>query len=321
MRSLLLIITLLFTGCGRPGDKPETHLSVREQLEQRRSEYLTLLPDVQGEAGFVDADHCDSVLFSGLMASSGIDSIDVEAAEDDAKPGRWYRRPVTEPECYSIGASRSTISRDMLLGVMWWAWAEKRLDVLERMWSYGEARDWFMGDDSAGGFHTQLGPLIPLLAREILALGGEDHWAWRRIPLASESDEGKTDFEAHLQVLQIMLNAEVSYGVTEKGLARLREQAERQPGNPLFQYALHAWTDGQLDVAANLLLNEQYWPTGRLPTSADRCSNWVLERDSGADWEPCDAGRTHSGGDLLFTSWLILRSTTLEQSLGVTSAD
>lgn len=311
LRYLLPILLLL--GCGRPGDKPEASVTVREQLEQRRAVYLDLLPTVQRESGFVDTDHCDSVLFSGLMAASGIDTIDVTAAEDPAKPGRWYRRPVSLPECYASGSSRSTISRDMLLGVMWYAWTEKRLDVLERMWEYGESRDWFMGDDAVGGFHTQMGPLVPLLAREIYALGGEDHWVYRRLPLASEKDEGKTDFESHLQVLQILLNAEVSHGVSETAIQRLQEQAGRQPGNPLFQYALHAWTDGQLDVAANLLLNEQYWPADRLPTSADRCSNWVLERDVGSDWEPCDRNRIHSGGDFLFLSWMILRATTPEQ--------
>lgn len=299
MRLLALFLILLSLACGRSqADRPQA--SDRDALAAKAQTYATLVLDVQAEAGFIHADECDSLLFSSLLAASGYADVAVTAAE--ASPGRWLRRPASLPECWLNGLSRSTISRDQLLGVLWWAWRHQRLDVLDRLWAYGAQRAWLMGEDNLGGGHTVLVPILPLVARVRKALGGPDS-LYAYLPLPSEFDDGKTGFEAHLQVLQLMLDDEVRGGLGPSARARLREQAERQPQNPLFRLAA-----GDVDEATRLLLEHPAWPEGRLPTTADRKAPWVLERDYGPDWEPGMLEEKQlTGADLLFVAHLILR--------------
>lgn len=297
-----LLLCLLLVGCGwLPRQRHESHRTHSDVslLRDTAEEYKILLPTIQDADGFVYTDHCDSVLFSGLVGAAGV-PVKLTAAEDPDKFGRWYRRPTAYPECWATGNSRSTISRDMLLGVVWWAWSNDDLLTLERLWDYGESRSWFMGDDDVGGFHTVLNPtMIRLLAQSIYVLGGDNHeWA-RLLPYDWSGD--KTDFEAHLKVLQILLAGELEGGIDDDALGALAAQATRQPSNPLFQAAYHKYTDGNYDSAASLLLNPAHWPADRLPTSAEHCSYWPTERDDGSDWQPCPAdAHTHSGGELLF---------------------
>jgi hypothetical protein len=291
------LIFCLSVGCGRWTERSEPAQS--SPLTERRDEYRALVGAVQDMAGFIEADHCDSTLFSGLLGAAGV-PVRLTAAEDPEQPGRWYRRPTAYPECWALGASRSTISRDQLLGVIWWAWRTRDLATLERLWDYGSKRDWFMGDDNTGGFHTVMNTsMVRLLAEAIAQLGGANHAAARVLPMGAQPD--RTDFEAHLQVLQLALLSELQGGLAADHAEILLHYADARPGNALFQAV--AARAGVVDPARaeNTLLDPQIWPPGRLPTSADRCEPWVVQRDPGADWAPCDAGRTHSGGDLLFT--------------------
>jgi hypothetical protein len=299
-----IYLAVILTACGQVpiektwgGDTPEE--AEFEKLKEKHSKYLKLFKSEQKEAGFIYTDKCDSLLFSSLLSAVGVPGIDVVAAE--AAPGRWWRRPASLPECYSVGESRSTISRDMLLGVLWWAWEKKRLDVLDRLFQFGESRDWVMGDDSIQGGHTVFTPLLPLLARMRHRLGGHEHPA-RHFPLASEFDLNKDGFEAHLQVLQIILDAKVKGSYSQQGWNRLEEQARRQPNNPLFQFAI-----GKHKKTVELLLNNKWWPEDRLPTTGDRKEPWLLERDFGPDWQPSNLPtKQHSGGDFLFVVSLLM---------------
>ena len=295
------LLALFFGACGQ--EKKAKVLTSAEKtflLQQKQSVYLSLLPSAQGVGGFIQSEACDSLLFTSLLASVNIPGIQVRAAE--ASPGQWLRRPTSLPECFSNGLSRSTISRDQLLGVLWWAWRTGQTQVAKDLWTYGESRDWFMGSDGVGGTHTLFTPLIPLLARIRHKQTGFDHPA-RLLPLTSEFDPGKIGFEAHLQVLQIVLDSKVKGNISASGRYRLEEQAARQPNNPLFQ-----WAVGNYEAAADSLLNESWWPADRLPTRKDRKEPWLLERDFGPDWEPVESDGQLSGGDFLFVVSLVLAS-------------
>lgn len=301
IRTALAVASILF-GCG-PKKQTRPNMSSEEKLEllnQKADLYRNLIEQVKGPSGFIESDKCDSLLFSSLAAASGV-SVNILAAE--ASPGRWLRRPTSLPECYENGLSRSTISRDQLLGVLWWAYRTRNAAAIERLWDYGQARDWFMGDDEAGGTHTLMTPIVPLLSRLRNNLNGKQlDIFWSSLPLASEGDQSKTGFEAHLQVLQLLLDKKFRNGYSTLALATINRQSQRQPNNPLFQYAA-----GNVSGAVDSLLNESVWPADRLPESSDRYSPWVLERDEGPDWQPDSARepKKHSGADLLFVVYLI----------------
>jgi len=265
MNKFLLFVLLLVINisCGKEKRATKTLTSEQklEALELKQATYLSLLPSAQGPGGFIESQACDSLLFTSLLASVNVPGIQVQAAE--VSPGQWLRRPASMPECFSNGLSRSTISRDQLLGVLWWAWRTNQTQVAKDLWTYGESRDWFMGKDSAAGTHTLFTPLVPLLARIRYKQTGFDHPA-RFLPLASEFDQNKIGFEAHLQVLQLVLDSKIKGNISASGSYRLEEQAARQPNNPLFQ-----WAVGNYEQAADSLLNESWWPSDGLPSKRD----------------------------------------------------
>lgn len=286
MRVLLLALFLL--GCGSEAKVPAAVQDT--DLERLISVYFHDISQVQDEHGFIYTDECDSLLFTAL-AGTVLDTVDIRAARESN--GRWHRRPTKD--CYP-DHSKSTISRDMLLGVMWYAYAHDDLELVENMWAYGSQRSWIMGDGLRS--RVQLTPgLVATLAQLIKYLGGADH-VERHIPTIGWARVG--DFEAHLQVLHILLRLRVYGNIDVQAEQRLQEHAERQPSNALFRYAA-----GDVSEAASLL--KAQFPMDRLPTSEDHCARWLYERDEGDDWKPCSKGEKHSGGEVLFVGALLLK--------------
>ena len=301
----LTIFCLLLVSCGR-GGTPSSPAD--PELQQRAEMYRQLVSEVQDEHGFIYTHECDSTLFSGLLGAAGV-PVDLTAAEDPEVPGRWYRRPVSLPECWESGKSRSTISRDMLLGVFWWAWVEGRLDVLERIWDYGERRSWFMGDGRLGGFDTLLVPThISTLAQLIYRLGGEDRTSWRLLPVSFSSDcEG---FKCHIRALHIALRHE-AYG--ETGYLTQRTMfsiLQRNPGRPLLAVIYQSVSGARnYGPATRRMAELPYYPISRLPDERDTCELWPQQRDRhDSGLRPCPGrDRQGSGGDIIFTEWLTRR--------------
>lgn len=301
----ILLATALLTSCGPSGSGGAW--SPSPELEARHTRYTELLPTIRDENGFVDVDRCDSLLFSGLTAVGAGVPIGLAAAE--AEPGKWLRRPVQYPECLASGGSQSEISQDMLLGVMWYAWRNRDLGMLERLYEYGERNNWVMG---AGVVSRTLmrPPLRATLAQLIHRLGGE-----RRPLVASIGDPwvtaGIDGFQAHLQILHILLRNEAYGRVSGTAIRAVRAHYEREPRNPLFGAAAAVVGIATPAHAERLLLDSPLHYPDRLATSADRCEEWATQRDYSGNYEPCPGqGRVHSPGDWLF-AYRILRGLAL----------
>lgn len=274
-------------------------------LAERVEIYRALQPTVSDQRGWTDTDRCDALLWASLRAASGV-TVDVTAAQDPEDPGRWFRRPVDLPECFATGESKSTISRDMLLGVLWWAWTARRSDVVGDLWDFAREREGVMGDGEFGGLETLLNVnMFGLLGRLCVKTEACDATASvsAAIPLTYQSPN-PTGFERHLEVLQITLGGELDGAISTQAVERLRRHASEQPLNPLFAAALvlyDGWSPGEVEVRLDP------WPPDRLPTTADWCSDWRTEVEEGSSGsQPCpNEGRTHSGGELLFLGRLL----------------
>ena len=217
-------------------------------------------------------------------------TVDIDAAQDP-KTGQWYRGPID-----NLPPNQpSTISRDMVLGLLWYCWRQKRLDLLEQFWDYCKKNHWVIGQGDASRICLLPG-LQGTLALLIARMGGTKHLA-RYNPQSWPS--GQVGFEAHLEVLHILLRGEAEGMVDASCLAVLNEQAVRQPNNPLFAAALMRYT-GQIGKADSSLLNTKWWPDDRLPRQDDRSEPWLPQRDYGSDWLPGNGTKQWSGGDLLF---------------------
>ena len=268
---------------------------------------------------FIMIDKCDSLLYSSLYHTFN-PLFFIEAAKD--YDNKWHRRPTYLPECYPLH-SKSTISRDMLLGVMTYCWFQKELDILEELWDYGASHNWIMGEgDISRVYFTP--SLQQLLAEMILALGGKDHYFARRIipsyPSIDSISRTHPDFrlagyECHLLALRLLLKFDVTGTYTKKEKKLVTALYQRNEYNPLFCY-LDDWIKyGDCFCGTTSLLNDPRWfPEGRLPTSQDRECDWLPARDieikNGAEVYPGDPSpnvKIHTGGDFLFIYGLLRR--------------
>lgn len=294
------LIFLLVSGCS---------ILPHKRVEKKAS-YLEELADTYAglqATGWTDTDQCDALLFNSLRGAAGV-PLPIWEAEDKSTPGRWYRRPTYLPECYASGGANSTISRDMLLGLFWYAWSTGDRGIVGSLWEYGSSRNWFMGDGDSGGLGTVLNSnMISLLARLCTHLGAEcsgNPGEWAKVPLTfSGVPEG---YVRHLEVLQILLLGELEGQIPGYLADRLALHATEQPENPLFAAAMvlyQVWDPAEVDRRLSS------WPGDHLPTSADWCSSWRVEsegpgpiEESGSrGWNPCpEQTQVHSGGEILF---------------------
>ena len=116
----------------------------------------------------------------------------------------------------------------------------------------------------------------------------------------------QTGYEGHLEVLHILLRVFIRQEVFDVEQTMLKQYADANPQNALFQFAYHFVTDGDLGSVSDLMTT-QYFPEDRQPSSKDRCSFYLWERDflkdgtTSKDWLPCpEENKVFSGIDFIF---------------------
>ena len=307
-----LILFILLLGCGTThrAPAPVAH-SHTEQLAAKVSLYEKLQDrDVNG---FILTDSCDALFFSGLLGAARPDSVNIEAAAERTSEGIvWHRRPAKDCSP-SLGTSRSTISRDMLLGLMWHMWRNKQLDLATELMEDLKSNSYFLRGEGTAGELLVNQNLLNTLANLIKALDGPRYGLELAYPTSITAGTG---FESHLATWHILLRGEILGKLSDSEFDTLKELASREPQNPLYRAAAAKYIDGSYDSSVELLLNEQHWPASQLPSSANHCSSWPIQRDllkdgkPNPDWLPCpDENKTHSGAELIVIYYLILGGT------------
>lgn len=270
----------------------------QEQLKEKYYIYSHFIKNKQDKDGFIVSDECDSLLFSGLVGCLPDISVDIDAARGK-EDGLWLRRPKDIP-CYP-DHSASSISRDMLVGLAWYAYKNRRLDISEGVIKYAFKHWFIMGE--AKDWKTKIGRcfltpgLLATFAWISYTLGGPSRPWLRWIPIwMSERADG---YEAHIAVLHALLRRKLTWRDDNKEM--LKFHADRQPKNPLFLYAAGYDTE-----AMKVLLTRKWWPHDRLPSAKERKEQWLPQRDFSDDWRPTKQDKVHPGGDFLFCAALIL---------------
>lgn len=293
--------------------------------------YLELLKTKQDDFGFIESHECDSLLFSGLIGSCENVQVNIDAAYHELRD-EWWRRPISYDMCYNpditenkenffiklirmaqykisfplvpveqiykqIWYKGSTISRDMLLGLAYYAWYNKRLDISENIINKAFSNFGVMGRGDPARINIML-PLLSTFAWISYRLGGPSR-KWLRI--FNIPNYKTTDFRAHLQVLHILLRKELSGKINKGNEKILKYHSKRQPNNPLFRFA-----SGEKAQALRLLKDTFLWPENRLPNTRDRKESWIIQRDYGINWiGRSGEAKEHSGGDYVFLYSLI----------------
>lgn len=289
MRFVLLI---LLSACSRP-NKPVESKTPLADVQAKRDLYLQLQKDQMDEYGWLSP-KCDGLLFNALAAIAGQD-IDVMKSEKES--GLWERHPSFS--CYPQ-ESKSTISKDMMSGLILYLFMSKNFDALQRI------LDRCNQHKVAGGLGCEIGE----------AVDQETYWSRVVMPtsMINQIEEmlGKkptpepqklVGFTDHLEALRIYRTAKLHGGLNIYEVESLRMLVESSPNNALYSALYHKYTDGNFSKAVSVLMDEKYFPSDRLPTDCDRKSHYIFERDEDDDWQPnpdC-TGEIHSGVDLTFT--------------------
>ena len=277
-----------------------SHTVVNSMINVEKFKYYKMQCRVMHQDVYGFLGTCDSLLFTGLLGTVPGTNIDLLHARDSK--GAWHRRPMVYG-CYPH-QSKSTISRDMLLGVLYWAYYNKRCDVVDDLIDYSFKHFMVMGKGPLS--RTLMSPsLLSTAAWISYRLGGPSRKWLRAIPYMG--GEKLTGFEAHLQVLHLLLRKQLKTDDCYKYQRRwINYHLNRCPTNPLFLHAA-----GFNALAMDELDNPKLWPVDRLPTTRNRKEPWLFQRDTDTDdWKPAVKGtpvETHSGADYLFLVSMILR--------------
>jgi hypothetical protein len=258
MKYLFLI---LLVSCGHfkkhESTKPSASTNLDEVRVKREAVKLDVASSLDPLTGWPSANDCDATLWGGLACSVGL-PVNIKLAE--YAPGEIHRRPFKAcwNEIEGDVGSKSTISKDMLLGYTSCLWAQKDLAGLQALANYGEAHDWLMGKptDQIGRVLLS-GNGVGLLGRMVYVLSNStDDRYYRRTGYLYPTVT--LDYERHLQTHGILLQDEVdqAYNLTainSEMLDRLLENYTFDPLNPLFAAALAKFT-GDYGIAINLLM-------------------------------------------------------------------
>jgi len=271
-------------------------------LFQKYVQYKAMSKQTEDKDGFIETDETDSMLFSGLLASTG-KYFNVTAARDEK--GLYHRRPLGKP---SMPDARSTFSRDMSVGLLWFFYGAKRADLAEAYMKALKENNFIMGDGDISRIYMTPG-LQTTLADIIYALTGKSNIR-SRIPQFWPT--GLVGYELHLQILHILLIGEIHGAISPKMLDIVKYSHKHNDENPLFACAYALYVSGDTRDTLDLLEDKQYYPEDRLPTEKDRSSHWLPERDYGMDYIPDPRGtKVHSGGDFCFVARLIFNNSGL----------
>lgn len=305
---IITLLTFITVSCGyfwKQAPEPAKPLNSTEMLQNKHDRYYELLSTHRDSDGWVDSKNCDTLLWNGLLGATVFQDTNIDVAQ--SKPGQWERRPFeAHGTCYPK-ESRSSISRDMLLGMFWHAWTNQRADLIEDTWKFGEENNWIMGKGRFEGLDTVMNPnMWSLIAQMRYEFTGIDH-EFRKIPVTiSASCE---NFACHLGALQMLLDTKINGKTSKANISAMIEIAERNPKNPLFQYIKHKFTDGDYSKVVKMLLESSFYPADKLPSDLEVCEMWPMQReDDDPGLKPCPEGKIneHTGGDFLFLSYLLL---------------
>lgn len=317
-RNFLLCAALSFSvSCARVRAPHHTE-SVPKAFAEKYANYIEWSKGELDEYGF--ARGCDGLLFTGLYVSAGSDVSDYTQAEDPGSPGRWYRN--AERTCGVNGESGSTISRDMLLGLAKALWHRQDVENAKEVLLYAENNNFKMGDGDLS--RVMMSPSLYATFQAIVAkapgstvpmpprVENPDPNAGE-MSLTQESADAlliQTGYRAHLTVVHIYLRGLIYGGITELEMRILKAQAERQPRNALYRAVYQRFSNGRQDEAIKLLMDEAFFPSDRLPSTAEYCTDYLYQRDDLAkDWAPCpEEIKSHNGIDWLFAASVVLNA-------------
>lgn len=248
----LLIALILLIGCGTAQDtatpQPVNKIKRIEELKLQYQKKEALAIQVRAPENNWLVQGCDGMLWTGKYASTICD-VNIRAAEKEI--GRFERRP--PPACWDEvngdQGAKTTWSRDMGDGLFTYAYYCKDAQILEDHANYGESHNWVMGMplDSRLIYTLNMRSTLYKMLKKFKGVKN----AYADFPLLVP--QGLTDYEAHLQMLSILVVSDMQGGLNSDMKKRINEHYSREPNNPMYSY-MRGLITGDMNEVANLLL-------------------------------------------------------------------
>ena len=299
----LLALIILLVSCRTPAQKA-TGPRLDELLEKVKL-YIALAEETKDADGWILPGDCDGLLHNSLAYLGGlVNYADLKRAENS--PGEWFRTP--KKDCLSTGRSKSTVSRDMLLGLILAAVNEGDTQTLKDLRQYAKDHDYVMGDHDGsidGRWRVVFTPTMYALLSDSI-----DYTEGVSLRLQAY----QVDYTDHLSGIQYYLASRIRGGAAVTSVEKIKFLSESDPNNA-FYAALRGRYDRDLEgaqnQAINVLLREDLFPAKRLPESKDRCVPYLwMHGEKDGDWTPCpDRDLVHPGHDLLFAAHVLYYNT------------
>jgi hypothetical protein len=275
----LVLLTLALACSKKPAQSPD---QIEPKIKAKAELYKSL------HRGWAHQGGCDSLGFTSLCKLSG-GCADAVITDAEGDPGRWYRNP--GKRCFDDGQSKSDISKDMLMMLFPYLYATGDKQNLREIYEYGKANGNVMGRGPLS--RTFMTPPMVFLLQRMIGFN-----------VSEAKQVTKAGFEKHLDAISLLSKAMVDGGIDPIQYDEIRKYAEENPKNALFVALYRKYRDGNQAQVIEILLDESLFPSDRLPTSADRCEEYLWQRDYGSDWKPCDKGKVHDGTDFLFAAYV-----------------
>ncbi|SMF22751.1 hypothetical protein [Pseudobacteriovorax antillogorgiicola] len=299
----------------------KNHDGFRERLVEKYFRYIKFSAEHLDEKGWMEDTYCDGLLFNSLRAVAGA-PVDMFLAEDPQVPGRFYRN--WRQDCYKNhladkpNSSKSTISRDMLIGFLHWTLSEQRADLATNLVNYGKSRSiqgiplaWVVGEGQIG--RAEMPPGLIQNAYDVIEKITGTPSPLRDVNFQVWSS--CNGYPCHLQTLAALLRWRLDGQLSSQAMTTLEAVADREIHNAMYNavYGRIAISDIHIERAYQSLLNEQWFPGDRLPSNRDRKGHYIFERDyikngsTNPSWLPSDEPKkVYSGTDFLFAAATIL---------------
>jgi hypothetical protein len=318
MKSVAVIIAFLLTlSCAK-----DNKVSAKQELPDLKNRvdlYCALSQPIYESLDRTIEPACDAALFTSLhgLSCGYVNPENFEWLDT----GKLCRRPGctcydNDPAPKGERRSDSGFSKDMATGMQLYYSQFPDIPLISRIRMYGNDNKWKVCDGDNPIVITSKCIMSPKIIQRWYDI--QQKWSSSNaIPRPPEEDSEEfalvqpVDFQAHLQMLSVLIEHNLYGGISDNSLAAIKAQAEREPNNLLFQAMAAKFYKGDTDRVLTLLLAK--FPGDRLPTSADWCTPYLYQRDEvkadgspNPDWAPCPGeAHTHPGTDFLLASWVL----------------
>lgn len=246
-----ILIALFLIGCETSSKPSKTPL---EEVQAKRDTYIDLIEDP-----YDLVNRCDGLTFIGLWDEAVQEERRVDIYRHEDKDGGWHRDVLP---CYPDD-SRSEISAENIMGALRSLVVRQDYEGAERMYNYGNDRDWIMGEGPEE--YTDLWFLEGIIS---------DFLVMERSAFELGIRDKLKGYRGNVLADYIQLHGIINTYIEGWHKLMLEQLVKTTPQNPIYQALYHCYTDGDQTIAVGILNNQETFPPDRLPETPLALFDW-----------------------------------------------